>query len=250
MPDVFHDLNSLPTVGLLVGLELVLGVDNVLVVGLLAAGFPKVHRRRATVFGLSLALGFRIAAVAGFLGLMRLSAPVAGPLSARDLVVIAGGLFLIWKAVREIHREVERPSEADAPKQAPSSFALAVAQIALLDLVFSVDSIVAAVGLTAHLGLIVAAVVITFAIVLLAANRVSEFIRRNPSLRLLCLAFLVCIGASLVLDGVHQGFPRAYLYLPMCFALLVELLHQRRKRNLQGSRDQRPRPQQGKGTFK
>lgn len=232
MTEVLHDFSSLPTVGLLVGLELVLGVDNVLVISLVAAGFPQAHRRRATVIGLSLALIFRVAAVAGFLGLMRLSTPLAGPLTARDLAVIAGGLFLIWKAIREIHHEVERPHESGAPKQPPSSFALAVVQIALLDLVFSIDSIVAAVGLTAHLSLIVAAVVVTFAIVLLAAGRVSEFIRRNPSLRLLCLAFLVCIGASLVLDGLHQGFPRAYLYAPMCFALLVELLHQRRRRNL------------------
>jgi len=226
------DLNSLPTLLLLVGMELVLGVDNVLVVSLLAASFPAKHRRRATTLGLSLAVFLRLAALYGLLGLMRLAQPMIGPLSARDLAVIAGGAFLMWKAVSEIHREIERPQHSGASRRIPGSFAAAVVQIALLDLVFSIDSIIAAVALTTQIWVIAAAVIITFGIVLFAAPRVAEFIQRNPSLRILCLAFLVCIGISLELDGFHQHFPRGYLYAPMCFALLIELLHQRRRKNL------------------
>jgi len=234
----WFDFNALPTLLLLVGMELVLGVDNVLVVSLLASSFPATHRRRATFLGLSLAVVLRSGALGALLGLMRLGQPMIGPLSARDLAVIAGGAFLIWKAVSEIHREIERPQHSGEPRRIPGSFAAAVVQIALLDLVFSIDSIIAAVALTTQIWVIAAAVIITFGIVLFAAPRVAEFIQRNPTLRVLCLAFLVCIGISLALDGFHQHFPRGYLYAPMCFALLIELLHQRRRKNL--SRTKRP----------
>lgn len=231
----WHDLNAIPTLLLLVGMELVLGVDNVLVVSLLAAGFPAKHRRRATTLGLALAVVLRLAAVGGLLSLMKLNEPLVATLSARDLAVIAGGAFLIWKAVTEIHHEVERPNNRGANQPPPGSFGSAVAQIALLDLVFSIDSMIAAVALTSQLWVIAGAVVITFGVVLAAAPRVADFIQRNPTLRILCLAFLVCIGISLALDGFHQQFPRGYLYAPMCFALLVELLHQRRRKNLKRS---------------
>ena len=228
----WHDFNAIPTLLLLVGMELVLGVDNVLVVSLLAAAFPAKHRRRATTLGLALAVVLRLAAVGGLLGLMKLNEPLFATLSARDLAIIAGGAFLMWKAVTEIHREVERPRHRGAKQPPPGSFGSAVAQIALLDLVFSIDSIIAAVALTPQIWVIAGAIVITFGVVLAAAPRVAEFIQRNPTLRILCLAFLVCIGISLALDGFHQHFPRGYLYAPMCFALLVELLHQRRRKNL------------------
>jgi predicted tellurium resistance membrane protein TerC len=225
-------VSALPTLFLLVGMELVLGVDNVLVVSMLAAGFPARHRRRATTLGLALAVLLRLAALGGLLGLMKLSEPVIGSLSARDLAILGGGAFLIWKAVAEIHREIERPQHAGASHRVPGSFAAAIAQIALLDLVFSIDSIIAAVALTTQIWVIAGAIAITFGVVLAAAPKVAEFIQRNPSLRILCLAFLVCIGVSLLLDGFHEHFPRGYLYAPMCFALLIELLHQRRRKNL------------------
>jgi predicted tellurium resistance membrane protein TerC len=232
MTPLLHDFSSFPTVLLLIGFELVLGIDNVLVVSLLAAGFDPGRRRSATVLGLAMAVALRFAALGGMLALLKLERPWVGSLSGRDLVVIAGGAFLIWRAVAEIHREVEHPRGHAAAARPARSFLGAVLQIAALDLVFSIDSLVAAVGLTPHFLLIAAAIVVSFGVVILAASAIAGYLQRNPSLRLLCLAFLVCIGASLALDGFHQHFPRGYLYAPMCFALAIELLHGRRRRNL------------------
>ncbi|MGH7995770.1 MAG: TerC family protein [Opitutaceae bacterium] len=231
MPASFHDPNAIPTLLLLIGLELVLGVDNVVVVGLLSAGLPDRTRRAAITLGLGIALFLRIGALAALTALLRLEHPVVGPFSAGDLVVLCGGLFLIVKAVGEIHREVEHPGEEGDLRRRPGSMAAAVLQITGLDLMFSVDSVMAAVGLTRHLLVLIVAVVLSFGLVLFAAQAVGAFVRRNPALRILSFAFIVCIGASLVLEGFHQHFPRSYLYAPFAFALLVERLHSRRRKN-------------------
>lgn len=217
MPAALHDPNAVPTLLLLIGLELILGVDNVVVVGVLSAGLPEAHRRAATALGLGFAVLLRIAALAGLTALMAVGRPLIGPVSIGDAVVFGGGLFLIAKAVAEIYRQVDG-RERGRPAPAPGSFAGAVAQITALDIAFSVDSVMTAVGLTRYLLILVLAVLASFGIVLLAAQAVGAFVRRNPALRVLCFAFVLCIGASLVLEGLHQRFPRAYLYVPMAFA--------------------------------
>ena len=221
MPAMLHDPGTLLTLILLVGLELVLGWDNVLVITVLAGGVPQGRRRQVTVLGLALAFVLRVAVLAGVLRLFR-----AGT------ALLAGGAFLVYKAVVQIHREVEEPAPQGHLPTASTSIAFATVQIAVMDLLFSVDSIAAAVGLTSHLVVIAAAILISFGIVLAAAEGVGNFLRRNPALRILCLAFLLCIGVSLILDGCHQHFPRGYLYGPMAFALLVEALQNRRRKNL------------------
>ena len=232
MPAMLHDPGTLLTLILLVGLELVLGWDNVLVITVLAGGVPQGRRRQVTVLGLALAFVLRVAVLAGVLRLFRAGTPIMASYSPADLALLAGGAFLVYKAVVQIHREVEEPAPQGHLPTAATSIAFATVQIAVMDLLFSVDSIAAAVGLTSHLVVIAAAILISFGIVLAAAEGVGNFLRRNPALRILCLAFLLCIGVSLILDGCHQHFPRGYLYGPMAFALLVEALQNRRRKNL------------------
>ncbi len=230
VPAALLDPNALPTLLVLIGLELVQGVDNVLVVALVAAGLPAARARVATTAGLAIAVVLRIAVLAGITALLRVDRPLVGPISAGDLVFVAGGLFLIGKAVSEIHRAAEPDADPVAARPPPQSLLRAVFQISCLDLVFSIDSVATAVGLTRHLLILALAVIASFGIVLFASRAVADFIQRNRSLKWLGLAFLICIGASLVLEGFHQRFPRAYLYVPLGCALALERWHAVRRR--------------------
>lgn len=223
---------------LLVGLELVLGIDNILVITLAVSRVAAPLRNKARLIGLVLALLMRLVALCGAGLLMSMKDPVFSimglGLSVKDLVLLAGGLFLTWKAVMEIHHCIEHPnppSEDSLAGSAASSFSAAIFQIVLLDAVFSIDSIITAVGLTSYMWVIILAVLVSFAGVLAFAQPIGDFVLRHIALKILALSFLVCIGMTLVLEGLHKHVEKEFLYLPMGFALLVELLQMRASRN-------------------
>jgi predicted tellurium resistance membrane protein TerC len=230
---------------LLIGLELVLGVDNVLVIAIFVARLPAARRQKARVLGLLIAMLARIAMLWIVVTLASLTAPVVLNLSVRDLVLLAGGLFLLYKAVREIHHTVELNDTAESPgasSAAGAGYAAIVTQIVALDIVFSIDSVITAVGLTDNLGVIVAAVVLSFAGILFFARPIGEFILRHPALKILALSFLITIGVTIFMEGLHQHVPKAYIYLPMGFALGVEMLQMRYEHNRLKRRNRGDKP--------
>ncbi|MEM8866561.1 MAG: TerC family protein [Planctomycetota bacterium] len=228
MPDL------IATLALLIALELVLGVDNIVVITIVVSKLPEEMRRRARRLGLAIALVARLVMVAGFSWVLSLTDPVLLGMSVRDLILLGGGGFLLWKAVREIHLTVEliehREPERTNPK---SAFASAVATVVLLDVVFALDSVVTAVGLTDNLLVIGLAVVLSFVVLLLAAGPIGEFVINNPTFKILALSFLVTIGIVLVLEAFHHEVPKPYIYLPMGFATMVQLLQWRLMKNQQ-----------------
>lgn len=223
--------DALAVLALLIGLELVLGVDNVLVIAIFVGGLPEQWRRKARLFGLGLALLARIALLTLVVFLVGLTQPLVWRLSARDLILIAGGLFLLYKAVREIHHTLSLAGEAQLETELPAAFGSVVAQIVMLDIVFSIDSVITAVGLTSQLWVIIVAVVLSFIAILFFAGPIGEFILRHPALKILALSFLITIGITLFMEGLHKHVPKSYIYLPMGFALMVELLQMRYEHN-------------------
>jgi predicted tellurium resistance membrane protein TerC len=174
------------------------------------------------------------------LALAGLTAPLIWHLSVRDLILLAGGLFLLYKAVKEIHHTISTAEEHESVRSAGSgTYAAIITQIVLLDIVFSVDSVITAVGLTSELWIIVAAVVVSFVGILFYAGPIGEFILRHPALKILALSFLITIGITIFMEGLHKHVPKAYIYLPMGFALFVEILQMRYERNKR-KRDQVP----------
>jgi predicted tellurium resistance membrane protein TerC len=245
----------------LVALEIVLGIDNIVFIAIISERIEP--RRRSTLrrAGLGLALILRLGLLASLSWLMSLTRPlfsIAGSeLSGRDLVLLAGGLFLIAKAAHELFQQSEEPapaapgggSPASPPSQAGdkaqagprpgASFSLMLAQILVLDIVFSLDSVITAVGMARQVSIMVVAMVVAVAIMLLAANTVSDFITRHPSLKVLALSFLLMVGVLLVADAFDKHVPKGYVYFAMAYALGVELINIRRRRARQGG----PRPQ-------
>jgi predicted tellurium resistance membrane protein TerC len=231
--------NWIGTLSLLLGLELVLGVDNVLVIAILVSRLPKELRAKARFLGLSLALLARILLLVLALYLTRFDQPLIGIVSVRDLLLLGGGAFLLWKAVAEIHHVVELKEVKEVwARSTAGTFRAALIQIVFLDLVFSIDSVLTAIGLTRELWVIVAAVTLSFVCVLFYANPIGEFIVAHPTLKILALAFLVTIGITIFIEGLHEHVPKVYIYLPMGFALAVEFLQMRYRRNRQKRPDQ------------
>lgn len=213
---------------MLIGLELVLGVDNVLVIAIFVGRLPDSQRNKARMIGLSLALVARILMLVVILALANLTNPVIWNLSVRDLILLAGGLFLLYKAVREIHHTVELKDEAEAATGSiRGNYSNVILQIVLLDIVFSIDSVITAVGLTDQLWIIIASVLVSFAAILAFAKPIGEYIIQHPSLKILALSFLITIGITIFMEGMHKHVPKAYIYLPMGFALMVEMLQMR-----------------------
>ena len=222
----------LAILALLIGLELVLGVDNILVITIFVSRLKEEQRQKARVIGLALALVARIVLLFLLLQLKELTTLVIWHFSMRDLLLLIGGLFLIYKAVKEIHHTVELKDEHHEGKQAlKSSFRSVITQIVLLDIVFSVDSVITAIGLTDEVWVIVIAVILSFVGILIFAKPIGEFILENPALKILALSFLISIGITIFMEGFHKEIPKAYIYLPMGFALGVELLQMRYARN-------------------
>ncbi len=205
-----------------------LGVDNVLVIAIFVGRLAESQRNRARILGLSLALIARILMLVVILALANLTNPIIWNLSVRDLILLAGGLFLLYKAVREIHHTVELKEEGDiAIGNNSNNYFNVILQIVLLDIVFAVDSVITAVGLTDKLWIIIFAVLVSFAVILAFAKPIGEYIIRHPSLKILALSFLITIGITIFMEGLHKHVPKAYIYLPMGFALLVEILQMR-----------------------
>ncbi|WP_095588884.1 TerC family protein [Actibacterium ureilyticum] len=216
-------------------LEIVLGVDNVIFISIAASKLPPDQRPRARMIGLTGALVLRIALLASIAWIVSLSDPfvtLAGfDLSWRDLILLTGGLFLIWKAATEIFDEVEGPDEeAQARRSARTGFAAVIAQIMVLDLVFSLDSVITAVGIADHLPVMIAAVVVAILVMMIAAQPIADFVEAHPSTKMLALAFLVMVGMALVADGLHHHIERGFIYAAMVFAGAVEALNLLRAR--------------------
>ncbi len=224
-------INDLGTLSLLMGLELILGVDNVLVISLLVARLPLADQNRVRVLGLVFALLARLGMLFGASAIVQMRDPVFYGLSWRDLLLLAGGLFLIYKAVTEIHHTVEFINERQVSAGKKVSATSIVAQILLLDMVFSMDSVITAVGMTDNMWVIISSVVLSFVIVLAFAKKIGDFLIGNPGLKILALSFLVTIGVTLFMESMHTELPKAYIYLPMGFALCVELLQMRHSKN-------------------
>ena len=224
----------------LTAMEIVLGIDNVIFVSLIGARLPPGRARFARIFGLSLAFAFRIGALGGLTWLIALTRPVVTvfdhPLSWRDIVLMAAGLFLIVQATLEIHGEIDEDDEADAAPK-PRSLALVIFNIAVMDLVFSFDSILTAIGIARDLTVMVVAIVISMVTMFAAAGGVAAFIRAHPTSKVLALCFLVLIGLSLVAEGTGAEVPRGYLYFAMLFSGSVELLNIWAKRNRRRRRE-------------
>ncbi len=225
------DPSLIATFALLVGLELVLGIDNILLISIITDRLPPERRAGARRLGLGLALGLRCLLLLGASWVVKLSEPVLGPLSWKGVILIGGGGFLLFKAVKEIHHVVERSSDEAGGGGVQMTVPAAIVQILALDLVFSIDSVITAVGLTDNLIVIYAAVLLSFALVLAFAGTIASFVQRHAALKILALSFLVTIGVTLVMEGLGAHVPKAYIYLPMGFALLVELLQMRHDHN-------------------
>ncbi|CAN5509755.1 TerC family protein [soil metagenome] len=221
------DFSLLATFSLLVGLEIVLGIDNILLISILTDRLPHEHRNRARILGLGLALGLRCLLLLGAAYIVKLDEPVLLGLSYKGLILISGGAFLIFKAVKEIHHTVEGATVDEVQVSAKSALSSVIAQIVLLDLVFSIDSVITAVGLTDHLLVIYAAVVVSFGVVLVFSQTIATFVHKHATLKILALSFLITIGVTLVIEGLGGHVPKGYIYLPMGFGLAVELLQLR-----------------------
>ena len=218
-------------------MEIVLGIDNVVFIAILTARLPETRQAPARQLGMAMALGMRIGllfAISWMMGLTRplVRVPVlAQDFSGRDIILILGGLFLIFKATWEIYDKLEVDHDAPARGGGRAGFVWTIAQILVLDIVFSLDSVITAVGMSNHLPVMITAMVIAMLVMLASMGAVSGFVERHPSVKILALAFLLLIGVMLVVEGMGQHMPKAYIYFAMAFSLLVELLNMRyRKR--------------------
>jgi len=228
--EIFSDPANWLALGTLLLLEIVLGIDNVVFISILAGKLPVDQRKRARLVGLSLALIMRILLLLTITWIMRLTAPLFAVLgrglSGRDLILIAGGLFLIAKSTHEMHARLEGEDQHGATRAA-ASFASVVTQILILDIVFSLDSVITAVGMVDELVIMVTAVVLAVIFMLAFSGIVSNFVDRHPTVKMLALAFLLLIGVVLVADGFGQHISKGYIYFAMAFSLFVEILNLR-----------------------
>jgi predicted tellurium resistance membrane protein TerC len=218
-------------------LEVILGIDNIVFISILAGKLPEEQQAKARQVGLSLALITRVLLLCALAWMVKLTAPLFSfsislfgilkephPVSGRDLILIAGGLFLLWKSTHEIHEKLEGEDGTVTKRIAPK-FVSVIIQILLLDIVFSLDSVITAVGMARHLGVMIAAVIIALIFMLFYAGRISNFIHRHPTLKMLALSFLMLIGCALVAEGFHKEIPKGYIYFAMAFSVGVESLN-------------------------
>ena len=220
-------------------LEIVLGVDNIIFISILAGKLPEGQRARARRLGLLGAFFSRILLLLSIAWVVRLTAPLFTVLgvevSGRGLILILGGLFLIGKATHEIHQKVEGDEAAETAARAGRSLAAVVAQIMVIDIVFSLDSVITAVGMVDEVAIMIAANVVALGIMLFASGPISDFVDRHPTVKMLALSFLVLIGTNLVAEGIGQHIPKGYTYFAMAFSVLVELLNIRVRRRAAGT---------------
>ena len=235
MLELLTDPNAWAALATLTALEVVLGVDNVVFISVLVSRCEPHEAKRARQIGLALALVFRIILLFGLTWLMKLTYPVitlfGREFSWHDIILIAGGLFLIAKATHEIHAEVEVDESEEPQSRAYAAFSMIVLQIVAVDLVFSIDSIVTAIGMAQDIEIMVAAVVIAMIVMYVASGPIARFIAVHPTTKMLALAFLVMIGVALVADGFEFHIPRGYIYSSMVFAGAVEVFNVLARRN-------------------
>jgi predicted tellurium resistance membrane protein TerC len=213
----------------LIAMEIVLGVDNLVFVAILSSRLPGEQAAKARRIGIGLSLIFRVLLVAGAAYVVHLIEPLftffGQAFSWRDLILIAGGLFLVFKATSEIHHNVDPDEDTEDVARKPRAFAATVAQIVVLDLVFSIDSIITAVGMTDHVAIMIIAVITAVVLMLVAAGPLANFIKRNPTIVMLALGFLLLIGTTLIAEGFGFHFPKGYIYTAMAFSGVVEGLN-------------------------
>ncbi len=214
----------------LTALEIVLGIDNIIFITLLVGKLPERQRNRARVLGLGLAMLTRIALLLSIVWVMKLTVPLftalAREISGRDLILIVGGLFLIWKSTMEIHDSLEGP-KAQAAGRARAGFSATLVQIAVLDIIFSLDSVITAVGLANEVTVMIIAVVLAVIVMMFSSGAIGAFVDRHPTIKMLALSFLVLIGVTLIAEGLGLHVPKGYIYFAMAFSVIVELLNMR-----------------------
>jgi len=232
--DWITDPNALIALLTLTVLEIVLGIDNIVFISILSGKLPAHQQPRARLIGLALAMFGRIVLLLSLAWIMRLTAPLfeilEQEISGRDLILILGGLFLIGKSTHEIHDKLEGAGDHEGKQRAAASFASVIIQILLLDLVFSLDSVITAVGMAEHLQVMIAAIVIAIGVMMLSAAAISRFIDAHPTVKMLALSFLLLIGVMLVAEGLDQHIPKGYIYFAMAFSVFVEMLNLRTRR--------------------
>jgi predicted tellurium resistance membrane protein TerC len=220
----------------LTALEIVLGIDNVVFISILAGKLPPKQRQPARQLGLALAMFMRIGLLFSLAWVIQLTAPLFAVLgheiSGRDLILIIGGLFLLAKSTAEIHHKLEGEA-GDVSARTAASFASVIVQILLLDIVFSLDSVITAVGMANEIGVMVTAVVIAVGFMLVFARPISNFVERHPTVKILALSFLLLIGFALVSEGFEVKIPKGYIYFAMAFSLVVEMLNLRLRRRVE-----------------
>ena len=227
-------------------LEIVLGIDNIVFISILAGKLPQNQQKKARQVGLALAMITRVLLLMSLSWIMRLTTPlfnigdwigITNPewldklaISGRDLILLIGGLFLIYKSTHEIHNKLEGEHESEGNVK-PHSFTGTIIQILILDIVFSLDSVITAVGMAEHIEIMIAAVVIAVIIMMISAGAISNFVNKHPTVKMLALSFLLLIGVSLLAEGLDQHIPKGYVYFAMAFSVLVEMLNLRMKKN-------------------
>jgi len=231
--DVFFTSSSLLALVTLTVLEIVLGVDNVIFISILTSKLPGPQQGSARRMGLLLAMGMRILLLFSVVWIIRLTAPLfyilGRPISGRDLILISGGLFLLAKATIEIHERLEGEEGRSSARVRPS-WAAVITQIAVLDIVFSLDSVITAVGMADEIAIMVTAVILAVGVMMFSAGPISSFVNRHPTLKVLALSFLLLIGVSLVGEGLGMHIPKGYIYFAMSFSVFVEVINLRVRR--------------------
>lgn len=234
----FLTLDNLGALLALSALEIVLGIDNLVFIAVLVGKLPKALQAKARIVGLGLALIFRIGLLLSISWIIKLRTPLfevmAHPFSGRDLILLGGGLFLLFKATVEIHRSVEGEGDFTREARPKNGFWGVITQIVVIDLVFSLDSVITAVGLAQDLWIMIVAIMISIVVMIVFADDVSRFIEEHPTLKILALSFLLLVGVFLTADGLGKHIPRGYIYTAMAFSLMVEFLNMRVRKKAGG----------------
>ena len=244
MLESLFTLEALISLATLTALEIVLGIDNIIFIAILVGRLPEHQRDKARIFGLALAMGTRILLLLSLFWIMKLTTPLftllAHEISGRDLILILGGLFLLVKSTNEIHHDIEEGGEEEKElKKSARGYYNTLIQIAILDIVFSLDSVITAVGMASNILVMILAVVIAVGVMMFASKSISIFIENNPTIKILALAFLILVGVALIAEGLDFHISKGYIYFAMAFSLAVESvnIYTRKKKAKRGHKE-------------